>query len=124
MTLLDTDHVSVLKYPENPAAGRLRDRVEALPDAEVAIPVVVIEEQMRGWLAEIGRAKSVRRQIPHYQRFAELFVFFSRWPTAHFDDRAAERFEDLRRRKVRIGTMDLKIAAIALANDARLLSAN
>ena len=41
-----------------------------------------------------------------------------------FDERAADQFEHLRQAKVRIGTMDLKIACIALVNDALLLSAN
>ena len=41
-----------------------------------------------------------------------------------FQESAAGRFDELRRQRVRIGTMDLKIAAIALANDALLLTAN
>ncbi|HTU20274.1 MAG TPA: type II toxin-antitoxin system VapC family toxin [Gemmataceae bacterium] len=41
-----------------------------------------------------------------------------------FDERAAEQFDNLRTRKLRLGTMDLKIAAIALVNQALLLSAN
>jgi hypothetical protein len=41
-----------------------------------------------------------------------------------FDDAAARRFDELRRRKLRIGTRDLKIAATALVNNAVLLSAN
>jgi tRNA(fMet)-specific endonuclease VapC len=40
------------------------------------------------------------------------------------DERAADRFASLRRQRIRIGTMDLKIAAIALVNDALLVSAN
>ena len=41
-----------------------------------------------------------------------------------FDDRAASQFDALRSAKIRIGTMDLKIAAIALVNQSVLLSAN
>lgn len=37
---------------------------------------------------------------------------------------AAAEFERLRKQRIRIGTMDLKIAAIALANNATLLSKN
>jgi predicted nucleic acid-binding protein len=36
----------------------------------------------------------------------------------------AVQFADLRRQRIRIGTMDLKIACIALANDALLVTAN
>lgn len=41
-----------------------------------------------------------------------------------FDERAAEQFDNLRTSKIRLGAMDLKIAAIALVNQALLLSAN
>jgi predicted nucleic acid-binding protein len=41
-----------------------------------------------------------------------------------FDERAATEFQRLRRSRLRIGTMDLKIAAIVLAHDATLLSRN
>ena len=37
---------------------------------------------------------------------------------------SADRFNDLRKQKIRVGTQDLKIAAIALTQDALLLSAN
>jgi tRNA(fMet)-specific endonuclease VapC len=43
---------------------------------------------------------------------------------ALFTDLAAERFEQLRKVRIRIGTQDLEIASIALVNDALLLSAN
>ena len=41
-----------------------------------------------------------------------------------FDDASAAEFERLKRSRVRIGTMDLKIAAIALANNATVLTRN
>lgn len=41
-----------------------------------------------------------------------------------FQQLAADHFVTLRKSGIRVGTMDLKIASIALANDALLLSAN
>lgn len=41
-----------------------------------------------------------------------------------FDADAAARFDDLKKAKINIGTNDLKIAAIALANDAVVLTRN
>jgi tRNA(fMet)-specific endonuclease VapC len=46
------------------------------------------------------------------------------WEVLPFDQRAAVTFERLRQQRVRIGTMDLKIAAMALAYNALVLSAN
>lgn len=41
-----------------------------------------------------------------------------------FDEPAAVAFQSLKKGKIRIGTMDLKIAAIALAHQATLLTRN
>jgi tRNA(fMet)-specific endonuclease VapC len=41
-----------------------------------------------------------------------------------FDEPAGVEFEQLQRLRPRIGTMDLKIAAIALANNATVLTRN
>jgi tRNA(fMet)-specific endonuclease VapC len=125
MILLDTDHVTLLKYPASDRGARLRQRLEALPAGEViAVPVIVVEEQMRGWLATIARERSVRRQVPAYGELANLFEFFAEFEIAAFDETVVDRFDDLRGAKLRIGTMDLKIAATALVNQATLLSAN
>jgi tRNA(fMet)-specific endonuclease VapC len=45
-------------------------------------------------------------------------------PLLDYDERAANACERLRVARVRIGTMDLRIAAIALANNATLLTRN
>jgi tRNA(fMet)-specific endonuclease VapC len=41
-----------------------------------------------------------------------------------WDTAAADISQDLRRQRIRIGTMDLKIASIVLAHNATLLSRN
>ena len=53
----------------------------------------------------------------HLQTFRDLTVL-------PFDLAAANQFEMLRQAQIRIGSMDMKIAAICLANDATLLSRN
>jgi tRNA(fMet)-specific endonuclease VapC len=101
------------------------ERLNTLRDGEtVAISVVTIEEQLRGWLAAIAKERSARRQVGPYRELAGLFEFFAEFLIAPFDDNAADRFDELRPAHRRMGTMDLKIAAIALVNDALLVSAN
>ena len=124
MILLDTDHLTVLTFPEHARNTALRERIAAVTDPVVGITIVSAEEAMRGWLAAINRITDVRAQITPYGQLADLFGFFARWLIIRFDSRAADEFESLRKQKVRIGTMDLKIAAIALTNNALLLSAN
>jgi len=122
--LLDTDHVNVLKYPDHPRFASLTTQLNSSADQAVATTVITVEEQMRGWLAWINRSDDVRRQVPAYQELLRLFDFFARWHVVLFDEQAASEFQGLRAQRIRIGTMDLKIAAIALIHDALLLSVN
>jgi len=124
MIVLDSDHLSVLEYPEANQAVRLRDRLRRSADREIHATAVSLEEQMRGWLAAIHRVQDVRRQVTYYSRLVGLVRFYANWRILPFDDLAAEEFQRLRSLRVRIGTMDLKIAAIALVHDTTLLSAN
>jgi tRNA(fMet)-specific endonuclease VapC len=122
--LLDTDHVNVLKYPDRPQFITLTTRLNTSADQDVATTIITIEEQLRGWLAVINRADDVHRQVSAYRDLLRLFDFFSRWQVIPFDAQAADTFQRLRQQRIRIATMDLKIASIALVHDAFLLSAN
>src|SRR5213080_353403 len=124
MILLDTDHITALAFPEHSQFMSLRDRMDATDGQTVAITVINIEEPLRGWLSEISRRRIVRDQVVPYDRLVKLIKFFACFPILPFDDSAAAEFEVLRKQRIRIGTMDLKIAAIALVNEALLLSAN
>jgi tRNA(fMet)-specific endonuclease VapC len=123
MILLDTDHLSVFTDERHTQHRLLNDRLEAASE-QVGCTIVSVEEVLRGWLAIIHRLREVHRQIPGYIRLGHLFNVLSDWEIVQFDQRAADQFVDLRRQRIRIGTMDLKIASIALVNDALLISAN
>src|SRR5689334_8519757 len=96
-------------------------RLERVQDETVGVTVVSVEEQMRGWLAAI-KARTVPGQVIAYDRLIHLVRFLQDWEIVRFDEHAAEAFKHLRGNGVRIGTQDLKIASIALTNDALLLS--
>lgn len=123
MIILDTDHVSILQVPDSDRRRPLLSRIDTSDDIH-ATSIITIEEQMRGWLATIAKEKQVRRHAKPYSELGRLFKFFSGWEIIEFDDAAIQQFEDLKSRMLRIGTMDLKIAAIALANNTLLLTAN
>jgi tRNA(fMet)-specific endonuclease VapC len=122
--LFDTDHFNVLQIGKGSSYQTLAARMHDSPDEHFATTVVTFEEHMRGWLAGIRRTRDVASQVRPYDQLINLVRFFQAWEIVRFDERAAERFRDLRQKRVRIGTMDLKIAAIALEQDATLLSAN
>lgn len=124
MYILDTDHLSLLQRPASAEAQRLRPRLKSLGANERAVTVISFEEQVRGWMAQIAGAKSLDQQANAYRRLELLLKDYSGSKLLSFDERAIEMFLELKGARVRIGTMDLKIAAIALANNATLLSRN
>ena len=121
--ILDTDHLSIADR-DTVEGVNLGRRLSAVPPEEVAVTVVTYEEQMRGWLAYIARAHTTEQQVQAYRRLRVHIERFRRIPLVDFDEQAAAAFERLRQARLRVGTMDLKIAAIAVANNATLLSSN
>ena len=125
MILIDTDHATFLKYPESERGRRFIARLEGLPESEaVGVAIVTIEERMRGWLAAIAKEKTALRQVAGYRELVRLFEFYQEFEVVAFDEAAARLFDDLRGQRLRLGVMDLKIAATALVHKALLLSAN
>ncbi|HMA36454.1 MAG TPA: type II toxin-antitoxin system VapC family toxin [Chloroflexia bacterium] len=124
MLILDSDHLRVLQYT-NSASARLTDRL-LTANQPVATTIISVEESIRGWMVQIGRAKAGRPQVLYYTQLAALFAFFGTWVILPFAESAAAEFERLQALHLRsIGTQDLKIAAIAATYPhAMLLSAN
>ena len=122
--LIDTDHATFLKYPESERGRRLIARLTALPSEVVGMAIVTVEERMRGWLAMIAKEKTALRQVVGYRELARLFEFYQEFEIVPFEEAAARQFDDLRTQRLQLGTMDLKIAATTLGNNALLLSAN
>lgn len=125
MYVLDTDHMSLLYRASSIEAHRLRKKLnELLSDKDAATTIITFEEQIRGWMARVPKSRLLIEQVEVYRRLNETLQRYCQIAVLDFDDRAAARFEELQKQRVRIGTMDLKIAAIAMANNATLLSRN
>ncbi len=124
MKILDTDHISLLQVCDAPAAFVLQAHLAALPPEEVVTTIITVEEQMRGWLERVHRVPDITQQVVYYERLRDLVAFFAEWEVLPFDAAAAATFVHLRQQGIRIGTMDLKIAAIALTQQAVVLSGN
>jgi len=63
--LLDTNHLTVLRFQGSPRGASLAARLAASADQPVGTTVVNVEEAMRGWLAalEQGLAREDRSVI-------------------------------------------------------------
>ena len=98
--------------------------MNASEDTFFATTIISAEEQMRGWLAKIHAMKEAEKQVAWYDQLAWLIEFLGDWEIIAFDQQAAAEFKRLQRLRLRIGTFDLKIAAIGRVHEALLLSAN
>jgi tRNA(fMet)-specific endonuclease VapC len=123
MLVLDTDHLTEYQRGTSSEARRLKERLDRATEP-YATTIVTVEEIMRGWMAAVHRIRDPRRQINAYARLQHLFRFFATWTVLEWDEASVDEYETLKRRKIRTGTMDLKIASIALAGDATLLTRN
>lgn len=124
MFLLDTDHMSALEWGSGAAGQRLLARLNTLPANAAATTIITFEEQTRGWLALLAQTRSLTDQVDAYRRLKRLLDNYLKIEVLEFDAAAAAEFERLQRLRTRIGTMDLKIAAIALRHDATVLTCN
>jgi len=118
--VLDTDHLSLYQRGVEPLLSRLLSH----PPDELAITIITIEEQLRGRLAQVRKASTTAQLSESYRWLGETVDQLSRLPTLYFDYSAAVVYERLLSQKVRIGTQDLRIAAIVLSKSAVLLTRN
>jgi tRNA(fMet)-specific endonuclease VapC len=118
--ILDTDTLQLFQ-DEHP---RVTARVEAVPPDDLATSVVTVEEQLSGWYALLRQAKQPERLAWAYRRLAATVRFLSRVQIVDFHESAIQRYEQLKKRKVKIGTNDLRIAATVLERNAILVTRN
>lgn len=99
-------------------------RVLAIAPSDRAISVVTVEEQLSGWYAQLRQAKQPERLLWAYRRLAATTRFLARVQIVDFEEAALQRYEGLKKSKLKIGTNDLRIAASVLARSAILVTRN
>ena len=124
MILLDTDHLTVLKYTESERHAWLHGRLLAAAPELIGTTIVNVEEQMRGWLSAKAKERTLLRQITAYRELTDLFDFFAKLNIISLSVDAADMFNGFRKSGIKIGSMDLKLACIAVANHALFLTEN
>ena len=124
MFLLDTDHIIILQDQEQPAFGKLGQRMAKHSAAVFFCSVVSFHEQLLGANAYVNRARAALGIVDGYDLFLQLLAFYVAVQVTPFDAAAAAMFGSLRTQKVRISTMDLRIAATALSRQLTVLTRN
>ncbi|MGV0026373.1 type II toxin-antitoxin system VapC family toxin [Phormidesmis priestleyi] len=122
--LFDTDHISFLQQRRGAEFTQLVARIGQHTPADFALSVVSFHEQVLGAHSFINRAQTNTGIIRGYALLSEILVGFAMAPVLPFDVRAIAVFDELRVQRVRVSTMDLRIAAIALSRNLILLTRN
>lgn len=120
LTVLDTDVLTLFQRGD---PGVVR-RVQALPIREIAVCIISVEEELTGWYSRLRRARRRDELAEIYNRMTRAVRFLARLQILSFTEPAILRFEDLRKKHRRLGKNDLRIAAIALEEDAVLATRN
>jgi tRNA(fMet)-specific endonuclease VapC len=123
MLILNTDHMSLLEWGGQ-ESSILRERLATQIESDVYTTIISYEEQIRGWMAYIARARTLPHKVEAYRRLRNHLENYRQIRVLDFDQRAADSFQALTQAKIRVVTMDLKIAAIALTVGGTLLSRN
>lgn len=118
--ILDTDCVSLFQQG-HPNVTR---RINAVNPEEIAVTIITAEEQLRGRFHVIRQADSSEKLVSAYARLRSTLDYFNSINLLDFDREAYTCYTELIRQKVRIGTQDLRIAAIVISQNAILVTLN
>ncbi len=123
MYILDTDHLSLIQRNGEPGK-RILAKIATVDRIKLAVTIITYEEQIRGRLGFLAQTKTVEQQIIAYEGLQRTAKDYCQIPILSFDYLAAIEHQRLRKAYPRLGTMDLKIAAITLVQNATLLTCN
>lgn len=123
MTAFDSDILTLIWEKVDP----YHTRATTVPLLKRGVPVVVAEEILRGRLDQIRKAEAGKSKIS----LPAAYSFFESTLTAlkgavflPFSDQAETMVSNWRIAKIRVKAMDMRIAAIAIANGATLVTRN
>ena len=122
--LLDTDHISILQERSGPEYAALTSRIAQHSPADFALSIVSFHEQMLGGHAFLNRARTAAQLVRGYSLLMNTLQTFMTMPVLPFVAAAAGVFDGLQAQRIRVSTMDLRIAAIALSQGLILLTRN
>jgi tRNA(fMet)-specific endonuclease VapC len=121
--ILDTDHISLLLGGHQPT----RDRIfQSLGDCQIT--VISVQEVFNGWTGRLGRINSNNERIAVYERLYVTTQLFQRITIVNYDEVADQVYQQIIQENSNLAKRrvenDIRIAAIALAHNAIVLTRN
>lgn len=118
--VLDSDHLSLYQRGYEP----LKAHFAAIPPENIAITIISVEELIRGRFAQVHKASHSEDRVRAYRWLQQTIAFLCNFTILMYSPKAEAYFQILRQQKVRIGSQDMKIGAIALSLNAVLVTRN
>ena len=121
--ILDTNTVTLLQYENN----QIIQRIRAVGNSSIFVTTITLEEQLKGRLAIINKCnsnKNLQGLASAHRNLKLTQNFFCSVNLLEFNQEACESYQKLRQQKINSGSQDLRIAAIALVNQAIVVTQN
>jgi len=119
--ILDTDAITRDQH----AHPILSVRVRNTPSELLFTTSVTVEEQLKGRLAYMHRYRNhPSKRAQGHAALVRTIYYFARWNILSLSEEAEGRVRQLRQQRIRIGSQDLRIAAIALIYDFTVVTSN
>jgi tRNA(fMet)-specific endonuclease VapC len=102
-------------------------RAATIPPHEQAVPVIVVEEIMRGRLQVIRQAEAGRAKVSlsyAYDLFEQTLRDVQQVTVLSYTTQADALYRQWRHQRLRVATHDLRIAAICVTHVATLIARN
>ena len=122
--LLDTDHISILQWQTGTEFVTLSTRMGLHSPSDFAVSIISFHEQVLGGHAYINRAKTSSDLAQGYRILAQVLMDYRSAAVVPFDAIAASAYDGFASLRSKVKSMDLRIAAIALANGLTVLTRN
>ena len=123
MKAFDTDILTEI-LAGNPAYA---ERIAMVPLADQAVPIIAVEEIIRGRLNTIRQAEAAKARIPieqAYSLFEQTLDDLREVKVLSFTRQAEELLKEWRNKKIKGSTHDLRIAASCVVSSATLVTRN
>lgn len=122
--LFDTDHFSIIQRRSGLEYARLSTWMSGLQASDFACCVVSLHEQLLGAHVFLNDPKKASNLVRGYELLGRLPRDYTMFALLAFDPQCATIYDGLRGQNLRIGTMDLRLAAIALTHGLVVLTRN
>lgn len=122
--VLDTDHISILQRPTGREYPTLVANINLHPPGDVAVSITSFHEQALGAHSVINQSRDAAELVRHYEILSTILKAYASFTVLPLDSGAVAALATLKSQKLRIGTMDLRIAAIAISRNLTLVTRN